>query len=491
MIILDDARSAGTSVTNRPYLTPETPVRVGDELTFTSPLVLGYGFSSWRLQPADGSASDTFAPQNTRTAAPQDVGGDVKVAAFNVLNYFLTHTGPDARGARSSDQLEQQAAKIVTAITALDADVVALMEIEDTASTGYGDGTPDQAIADLVRRLNVAAGDTVWAYSPFPAELLAVDRDVIRNGIIYKVDVVQPVGPSVGLIDEGVWYNAREPIAQTFSKNGDLFTVVANHFKSKSPGEPTGDNVDVGDGQGAWNGDRVRQAESLAAFTERLRASTGDGDVLVMGDLNAYTREDPIEVLRRAGFTDLGEAFDPGRYSYVFDDRSGSLDHAMASPALLPKITDAVHWNINAVESFAYQYSGDRALYDPNQYRSSDHDPLIVGIELTERCFGLVPTIRGTAGPDVLVGTNGPDVIMGLGGDDVIDGLNGDDVICGGAGNDTIRGGNGDDRLNGGFGQDTLAGDNGDDQLFGGPGAGDRVDGGRGANRLEQDGPES
>jgi len=491
LIILDDARSASATVTSRPYLTPETPVRVGDELTFTSPLVLGYGFSNWRLQPADGSASGTFAPQNTRPASPEEVGGDVTIAAFNVLNYFLTHSGPDARGARSTADFERQAAKIVSAINALDADVVALMEIEDTASTGYGDGSADQAIADLVCRLNVAAGAPVWAYAPFPAELLAVDRDVIRNGIIYNVDVVQPVGPSVGLVDESVWYNAREPIAQTFSKDGDVFTVVANHFKSKSPGAPTGDNVDTGDGQGQWNGDRVRQAQSLAAFTERLRTGTGDGDVLVMGDLNAYTQEDPIEVLRRARFTDLGEAFDPGRYSYVFDDRSGSLDHAMASPALLPKITDAVHWNINAVESFAYQYRGDPALYASNQYRSSDHDPILVGIDLTERCFGLVPTIRGTIGADVLVGTNGPDVIMGLGGDDVIDGLNGDDVICGGGGNDTIRGGNGNDQLNGGFGLDALAGENGDDQLFGGPGAGDGLDGGRGADRLEQDGAES
>ena len=122
------------------------------------------------------------------------------------------------------------------AIEALKAEVVTLMEIEDTASTGYGDGSPDLAVADLVRRLNAAAGYDKWSYVPFPAELLAVDRDAIRNAIIYVNDVVQPVGPPVGLVDEDVWFNAREPIAQTFSKDGDRFTVVANHFKSKSPG---------------------------------------------------------------------------------------------------------------------------------------------------------------------------------------------------------------------------------------------------------------
>lgn len=490
-VVLDDGQSARTSPTNRPYLSPASPVRVGDQLTFTAPTVLGYGFSRWRLQPADGTAEGTFAPQNTRPAGPEEVAGDTTVGAFNVLNYFLTFSGPDARGARSADQLERQAAKIVTAITALDADVVALMEIEDTNSTGYGDGSPDQALVDLVRRLNAAATDgATWAHVPLPAELLAVDRDVIRNAIVYRSDVVRPVGDPVGLVDEAVWYNAREPIAQTFTKDGDAFTVVANHFKSKSPGEPSGDNVDRGDGQGAWNGDRVRQARSLAAFAERLRADTGDDDVLVVGDLNAYSREDPIVALEEAGFTDLGRRFDPDRFSYVFDDLSGSLDHAMATSSLLAKVTGAVHWNINAVESFAYQYSGDPALYAPHQYRSSDHDPLRAGIDLVETCFGLVPTIVGTDGDDALRGTNGDDVIVGLGGDDVIDGLNGDDVVCGGAGDDVVRGGNGVDRLAGGFGDDRLDGGNGDDRLVGGPGA-DDLDGGRGADDDDQDGPDA
>ena len=103
----------------------------------------------------------------------------------------------------------------------------------------------------------------------------------------------------------------------------------------------------------------------------------------------------------------------------MFDDLSGSLDHALATAALTGKVTGFAHWNINAVESFAYQYDGDPALYAPNPYRSSDHDPLVLGIDLEERCQGLLPTIRGTNGDDVLVGTDGADVIMGLGGDDV------------------------------------------------------------------------
>ncbi|MGY2063912.1 ExeM/NucH family extracellular endonuclease [Blastococcus sp. SYSU DS0619] len=485
-ITLDDAVSSRVSVTTAPYLSPETPVRVGDELTFTEPLVLGYGFDAWRLQPADGTADGVFAPQNTRPAAPEAVGGDVQVGAFNVLNYFLTFGGV-GRGAPNQAELEEQAGKIVPAINALGADVVTLMEIEDTDSSGLTPGNADTALADLVARLNADAGSEKWAYVPFPEELYAVERDVIRNAIIYQDDVVLPVGDPVGLVDETVWGNAREPIAQTFTKDGDAFTVVANHFKSKG-GTGTGDNADTG--QGSFNGDRVRQAESLAAFADQLEAQTGDPDVLLMGDFNAYTQEDPIETLREEGFVDLGEQFDPGRYSYVFDALSGSLDHALATAELTAKVTEVAHWNINSVESFAYQYSGDPALYAPTPYRSSDHDPLVLGIDLEERCQGLLPTILGTEGKDVLSGGNGRDVIMGLGGNDEIRGRNGEDVICGGAGNDRLAGENGEDVLSGGFGDDVLYGGNGDDVLVGGPGT-DRLEQGRGTGTHTPDGAES
>ena len=378
-IVLDDATSAGTSARSRPYLSATSPVRVGDVLAFTSPVVLGYGFGNWRLQPADGTAAGTFAPTNTRPADVDEVGGDVQVGAFNVLNYFLTREEP-GRGARTDEAFSEQADKIVTAIDEMDADVLALMEVEDTASTGYGDGSPDQALADLVRRLNAKAGTAKWAYVPFPTELLAVHRDVIRNAIIYQPAVVTPVGAPAGLVDEANFDNAREPLAQTFSHRGDAFTVVANHFKSKGSG--FGRNADQGDGQGASNPDRIGQAHALAGFVRQLRASSKDPDVLVLGDLNAYSQEDPVQVLRDAGLTDLGELFDPGRYSYVFSALSGSLDHAMSTGSLTTKVTDVAHWNINSVESFAYQYTGDPALYGEHEYRSSDHDPLLVGLDL-------------------------------------------------------------------------------------------------------------
>jgi len=377
-IVLDDGLSSRTSITDRPYLTPTTPVRVGDRLRFTAPTVLSYGFDAWRLEPADGTAAGTFAPQDTRPARPAQVGGNLRIASFNVLNSFLT-IGGAGRGATSEAERAQQGAKIVSAIGRLDADVVTLEEIEDTDSTGYSPGDADTAVADLVARLNAAEGAGTWDWARFPQELYGVPRDVIRNAIIYRPRSVTPVGKGVGLVDESVWSNAREPIAQTFRAGRETFTVIGNHLKSKS-GTGTGDDADTG--QGAFTATRVKQARSLAAFIARLQAETRDADVISLGDYNAYTREDPIEVLRGTGLTDLGSRFDRGRYSYVFDARSGSLDHALTTPSMTRKVVDATHWNINSVESGAYQYDGDEALYAPDPYRSSDHDPLVVGLRV-------------------------------------------------------------------------------------------------------------
>lgn len=373
-ILVDDGRTTNLAEAGLPpaYITKDAPLRVGDTVEKFGSSVLTFGFSEWRLQPADPAAlGTTFAATNPRTSAPAAVGGDVKVASFNVLNYFV-HFGGDARGAANEAAKEKQEAKIVSAISALDADVVALMEIEN--SVRFEAVETQLALKTLVGELNAVDGAGVWDYVRSPAELPApAEQDVITSAIIYKTASVTPKGASKSVNDESVWGNAREPIAQTFTAGAIDFTVVANHFKSKSASvTPTGDNVDTGDGQGAYNGDRVRQATALAEFVE------GFGDkVILLGDFNAYGQEDPLQVLFAKGYTD---AHPEGKYSYVFGGESGSLDHALVSAEFAKRITGTDIWNINSVESFAFQYDGYGPFYEPGPFRSSDHDPVVVGL---------------------------------------------------------------------------------------------------------------
>jgi 5'-nucleotidase len=388
-ILLDDGRTTNLSSAGLapPYLSKSDPVRVGDTVESFAPAVLAFGFGEWRLQPttpidADtpATARTTFKDTNPRTAAPVDVGGDIRLASFNVLNYFV-HFGGEARGATDAAALAKQQAKIVSAITSMDADVVALMEIEN--SVRFNPDDPQQALKTLVGALNAVDGAGTWDYVRSPAELPApAQQDVITTAIIFKPATVTPEGASRSINDESVWSNAREPIAQTFTSGAVTFTVVANHFKSKSASTtPSGDNVDTGDGQGPFNGDRVRQANSLAAFVDQLKTAGGSDQVLMLGDFNSYTQEDPMQALYDKGFTDVHTTRAPGKYSYVFGGEAGSLDHGLATASLADRVTGVDIWNINSVESYAYQYDVYPPFYDDGPYRASDHDPVVIGLE--------------------------------------------------------------------------------------------------------------
>ena len=390
-LLLDDGFSIQVSNAahpgTQPYFTEGTVVRNGDR--FVSPeagMILGWGFDDWRLQPQKPLSSDTadlagFAPtwesKNARTTAPEDVGGDIHVGAFNVFNYFTTFGG-DARGAANAEEFGVQRSKIVSAISALDADVVALMEIENSVKLGE---EPDEALGDLVGALNAKDGAGTWAFVPTPAPLLdAATTDFITNAIIYKPAAVTPTGDSFADVDETVWDIAREPIAQTFTTTGDekVITVIANHFKSTSP--PSGNTApEPADLQGFFNAERVEQAQSLADFIDTITANPAKGEnVLALGDFNAYHEEDPAQLLEAAGFVDLvPEKTD--EYTYTFDGELGSLDHAFASEKLAASITGVDVWNINSPEwsDRGYEFGAAEA---GTPYRSSDHDPITVGI---------------------------------------------------------------------------------------------------------------
>ncbi|WP_187432591.1 ExeM/NucH family extracellular endonuclease [Agromyces mariniharenae] len=385
-LILDDGWDVNTADARhpggQPYFTKELVVRNGDGVTFpTGGGVLSFGFNNWRVQPPlpinDASAANlkpTFTAVNTRPGltAPA-VGGDVTVAAFNVLNYFttLTSQNPEARGAATPEEFAIQKSKIIEAINGLDADVVALQEIENSVKLGEA---PDEALADLVAGLNADAGSKVWDYVRTPAALHdAAITDFITNAIIYKPAVVKPSGEAQTIIDEAVWDIAREPIAQTFKYGKSFLTVVANHFKSKSGTDPSPQQ-----GQDAFNDERVEQANDLLEFANTLSEGKKNA-VYLVGDFNAYSKEDPVQVFAKAGWTDLAFAKARGQFTYTFDGELGSLDHVLASPAATDRVTGVGIWPINSPEWSQREYWGTAAEAG-TPYRSSDHDPIVVGV---------------------------------------------------------------------------------------------------------------
>ncbi len=250
--------------------------------------------------------------------------------------------------------------------------------------------TDDAAVDNLVAALNAAAGEE--RYAAIEERYAAIEEpdtgnglfgtDAIKVAMIYQPDAVVPMGAATTTQDEA-FANARPPLAQRFrpAGGGQPFTVVVNHFKSKGCTGATGANADQGDGQGCYNADRVEQARALLEMIDSLQ----DKDVLIIGDLNSYGDEDPIDTLEAAGYVDLVETrlAEEDRYTYVFQGQAGYLDHALVSPRLAGRITGAHIWHINADEALFLDYNTEfnpEGFYDAGPYRSSDHDPVVVGL---------------------------------------------------------------------------------------------------------------
>lgn len=388
-IILDD----GSNEQNPefvPYpaggLSATNSLRVGDTLSMPQG-VLTYAFGSYRIHP---TSEVTVQNTNPRTAAPELNGqSNVKVASFNVLNYFTTL---DERGADTREEFLRQHGKIVTALTALDSDVIGLMELENN---GFDS---DSAIAQLAFALNVIEPAMKWRY--IAADVDRIGTDAITNGIVYRSANVSPVGELEILNtlnsprdDSGnalfLTRKNRPSIAQEFSLNDSdaSFVVAVNHFKSKGSDCDDVNDPDTGDGQGNCNLTRTRAAQAVSTW---VAEEFDDKPVLLLGDLNAYAKEDPLTALADGGFTELFSHFGKeGAYSFVFGGESGQLDHALANDALLGSVVDVAEWHINTDEPVSLDYNVEFKsetqvvnYYSRDAYRSSDHDPMVISLYL-------------------------------------------------------------------------------------------------------------
>lgn len=394
VIVLDDNLFVTPTVI--PYIGEDSTVRAGDSVTRLTGVVdfgaIGGGGAAFKLQP---TAAPLFSRTNPRTVAPVVAEGNVKVASANVLNFFTTFTnGSDVTGAtgqgcklgtttnrsncRGADNIaefERQRDKIVHSLKAIDADIVGLMEIQNNE---------DVAVTYLVDALNQSVGFPAYAHVPRPP---ALGTDAIRVAMIYKPAKVALQGSAMS---DGDQVNNRPPMAQTFkAANGGRFSVIVNHLKSKGCGNASGPNADLGDGQSCFNAERVEQAVRLRdVFIPQVIATSGDSDVLVIGDMNAHGFEDPIHELMKAGYVNQLERFVRPHgipYSYVFGGQSAYLDHALASASLNGQVAGATEWHNNADEPEVIDYNLNgkpQDLYVNNAYRASDHDPVVVSLNV-------------------------------------------------------------------------------------------------------------
>jgi len=401
-ITLDDGRSASNP---DPAIHPNGEVfdldnlfRGGDILTNVTGVV-DYSFNLYRIQPTEGA---DYTPANPRPTAAPEVGGTLKVVSMNTLNYFTTLDdgvndicGPladqECRGADTQAEFQRQHAKLVAAILEMDPDVIGLIEVENNAT--------DEPMEILVDGLNDALGEEVYAYVPTGA----IGSDAIRAALIYKPATVSMLG-DYAILDSTVDarflddYN-RPLLAQTFQENqsGGIFTVAVNHLKSKGSSCDAIGDPDLGDGAGNCDNTREAAAKAEVDWLATDPTGSGDPDFLIIGDLNSYDKEDPIDAIKAGPDDILGTADDyfdlvfefqgEDAYSYVFDGQMGYLDFAISGD-MVSQVTGTSVWHVNADEpdlidyDMSYKKDAQDLLYAPDPYRYSDHDPVIIGLDL-------------------------------------------------------------------------------------------------------------
>lgn len=420
-ITIDDGRGAQnpTPAINPATLEPMTMdnlFSVGDEISGLVG-VMDYRFNLWRIQP---TKAGTVADMMPRPEIPT-VDGNLKVASANVLNYFTTLTSedPDARGAATKEEFERQQAKIVASLNKLDAAIVGLNEIENNGT----------AVEALVAALNKDARSQKWA----ALKTGRIGTDAITTALIYQPALVEPVGgfDTLTSADDPRFIDKknRPTLAQTFKHlaSGETLTVAVNHLKSKGsacgdPSEATMNHL-VGNCQET----RVAAVEALTDWLGGGKIGVEKSEnVLVIGDMNSYDHEKPIKVFEQKGYTDMVKHFHGDKaFSYVFDGQLGYLDYALANQALMAKVTGAADWHTNSTElplidySMKYKQPAEAKLFAPDAFRSSDHDPVLIGIQLGEAPAEC--SISANTAGNKLVGdrTNLWGTVTGCAGDDV------------------------------------------------------------------------
>lgn len=356
-------------------------LRVGDQVLNVEGILHQDG-RGYRLLP---TARPAFVNSNPRPEAPaKTASNELRVASYNVLNFFTGHGQPEAfptrRGARNPTELQRQQEKLVVALLALDADIIGLLELENN---GYADGS---ASATLLAALNERSSE------PYQQVIAPVTPggDDIKVGIFYRPSRVSAEGQAATQTAAPFTRLHRPPLAQSFrhTASGELVTVTINHFKSKGscPRRGSSDYLlqrDQGDGQACWNAARLEAAAAMHSWLATQPTGVNTDYQVIMGDFNAYRQEDPIRWFEQQGwqYLDDGKA---ESYSFVFRGQSGSLDHLLVSPALAEKRSAFQHWPINADEPVLLDYSTRfkpasqrEQLFAPLPYRSSDHDPIL------------------------------------------------------------------------------------------------------------------
>lgn len=278
------------------------------------------------------------------------------VCATNIQNYFYK-LGGYAHRKTTKEQQEIQTLKISKALININADIYAICEIQQG----------DSAAQMLVDAMNAMTKKTQYAYISQGWS----NGDTISCGYIYRSNRVRPYGElQYGYHDPSNHYHYRM-VACGFEeiKSAEKFVLNINHLRSKR-------------GTGAEsNAKRMVNVDSLLVLLDRIEEEQlfDDSDILMVGDYNCYTQEEPIQTIIQAGYEDMVMRYDSLGYSYVYHSEAGYLDRVFASQSMAKQVLTVRPYHLNA--DYFYSRGYKRGL-DKTMFRYADHDPILISLQL-------------------------------------------------------------------------------------------------------------
>ena len=303
--------------------------------------------NAYRVRPigALGGGVPNFAPANPRPRRARPSAGSLRVVGMNLLNFFNTfgvtlhrrrrrrgHGLPrrrrrgrvrppvaedrrrDHRHRRRRDRRSTRSRTTATAPPA--------------PSSSSSTGSTRRPLPGTYAFIDADAGT---------GQINALGTDAIKVGFLYKPASVTPIGTTAALntvafVNGGDGAPRNRPsLAQAFEENATGGRVR----RQRQPPQEQGQRLRRARRR-RRPGQLQRRAHERREPARRLAARRSDRhrrpDVLMLGDLNAYAKEDPIAAIEAKGFTNLIAAeIGAEAYSYVFDGQWGYLDHALGT----------------------------------------------------------------------------------------------------------------------------------------------------------------
>lgn len=343
--------------------------------------VLTHAFGEHRVLIGGGNPMPGAASRATPTAAPSSDPELLRVATYNLHDYFDAANQPQKGDPVRTDReyAHQTASRARSIAVHLGApDVVGIQEAENEAV------------------LDALANHQALAHAGYRAELieetvggLSIGRDArgIDVGFLYRAKRLRLVGveqrpacatrsDALALLRSGGdrecaddtgapgrWLFDRPPLVARFRVVGTQgrLTVINNHFRSM-----------VGDDD--TTPIRKAMAEHVRALADEARAADPAAAVVVLGDLNAFEDGPELAVLTAGGAWVGAHAGVPAaeRYTYAFDGLHQVLDYILVPSDLPVAAARIAHANVD--------FASPSGLLGDIGSRVSDHDAVVVDV---------------------------------------------------------------------------------------------------------------